>query len=74
MRQEAGRSQKCLAARSPSSTVPDTANTTLMLTRFRVIIEIVEAATGSGPDFLRRVFFDGVLADMASPEMAGQAV
>ena len=68
------RTQKCLAARSPSRTVPETANTTIILVRFCVTIDIVDAAwTGGGLvlDFLRLGFFDVVFADIAFPGDGG---
>ena len=37
-------SQKCLAAKSPSRIVPETANTTAILIRFCVAIDIVDDA------------------------------
>src|SRR5882672_5929182 len=69
-------SQKCLAAKSPSRIVPETANTTVMLIRFCVAIDIVDDAWAGGGlvlDFLRLVFCDVVFAAIRSPEMAGQA-
>ena len=70
------RTQKCLAARSPSRTVPETANTTIMLVRFCVTTDIVDAAWTGGElvlDFLRFGFFGVSLQTLHSPEMAGQA-
>jgi hypothetical protein len=41
--------QKCLAARSPSRTVPETADTAIILIRFCVTTDIADAAvTGGG--------------------------
>ncbi|WP_154070800.1 MULTISPECIES: hypothetical protein [Bradyrhizobium] len=54
--------------------MPETANTTTILVRFCVAIDIVDAAsTGGGPvlDFLRFAFFDVVFADIAFPGDGG---
>ena len=68
-------SKKCLAARSPSRTVPETADTATILIRFCVATASVDAAYAGGElvfDFLR-FGLCGVFADMAFPKMAGQA-
>ena len=68
------RSQKRLAAKSPSRTVPETASTTAILTRFRAATDIVDAAKAGGEpvfDFLRFGFCDVVFADIACPEIGG---
>jgi hypothetical protein len=63
-------SQKCLAAKSPSRTTPETAVTTTMLIRLCVAIDTVEAAeAGAGLvfDFLRLAFCGVFFAGIAFP-------
>jgi hypothetical protein len=65
---------KCLAARSPNRTVPETAHTTTILIRFPVAIDIVDAPSTDqrlGFDFLR---FDVVFADIAFPGYGGSGL
>jgi hypothetical protein len=67
----ASRAQKCLAARSPIRTAPDTAVTATMLMRFCVAIDIVDAAwTAARPDldFLPLVLFGFFFPAMAIPK------
>jgi hypothetical protein len=73
---ESGVSQKCLAARSPSSTAPETAVTATMLIRFCVAIDIVDAAWIAAwldLNFLPFFLFGIVFPAIATPKMAGQA-
>ena len=68
---------KCLAARSPSRTVPETAHTTTILIRFPVAIDIVDAPSTDqrlGFDFLRFGFVDVVFADIAFPGYGGSGL
>ena len=56
--------------------MPEVANTTAILIRFRAATDIVDAAwAGCEPvfDFLRFGFCDVVFADIAFPKMVGQA-
>jgi hypothetical protein len=68
-------SQKCLAVSSPSSTVPETADTTTMLIRFCATIDNADAAAGGGfavlLAFLRFGFWDVVFAAIAFPGDGG---
>lgn len=67
--------QKCLAARSPSRTVPETADIATMLIKFCAATDNVGAAKAGGEfpfDFLRFELCGVVFADIAFPEMVGQ--
>jgi hypothetical protein len=59
---EGGRSQKCLAARSPSRTAPEIAETTTILIRFCVTVDrINDASAGGGLVFDGWRFFFGAV-------------
>jgi len=63
--------QKCLAARSPSRTAPETADTMTMFIRFCAAIDITGAAeVGDGPGLegFRFGFFAVALVRIAIPE------
>jgi hypothetical protein len=62
--------QKCVATKSPSRTAPETVITTIMLIRFCVAVDIVEAAeagAGLAFDSLRLVFCGVFFAGIAFP-------
>src|ERR1700755_1968764 len=61
-------SQKCLAAKSPSRTVPEAASTTTILSRFFMAVDIVDVPLAGGSlafAFLGFGFFGVVFADIA---------
>jgi hypothetical protein len=68
--------QKCLAARSPSRTVPETADTATILIRFRVATDSIDAEEDGNECAFRFLAFWPLwrcFCRHCIPEMAGQA-